>query len=78
MAIDLTNPDEKMNVQAKIAPINSVKFLPSMYEKTIPQINPKGNPFSNIQIGQYLQFENPINNSGMVADVKIKTIIRNL
>src|SRR5450432_4462206 len=44
----LTNPEEKIKLTERAAPIKSVALLPSTYEKIIPQIIPSGKPFMSI------------------------------
>src|SRR5579862_5074703 len=45
----LTNPEEKIKLTASAAPMKSVAFRPSTYEKTIPQIIPSGKPLTNMK-----------------------------
>ena len=50
LATDFTKPDEKIKLTDNAAPIKSVARLPSIYENTIPQVMPKGNPLMKRKI----------------------------
>ena len=71
IAKDFTIPDEKINVQAKMAPINSVSLRPSTKENTNPQINPRGNPFKKNQSGHNFSGVKGISKSG-ITETKSK------